>query len=217
MYDAGKTDAFSKLIFVLARGVCFLMVAVCCVAFVVGGIMYLNAGPERLQAPEFKSFLPYLGLPGERPVDQDFSSIDTKRAIENKYDQHMKRIVTEYRFETPFYAQLVDWMAQVPENRRTRFIDGLYVFLGGLGSWVKQNQEALKLDTAGEHELTLNMARKYQTIFMELLRKEQDRQQASAQERSNLLLFIVSSLVFLVLFLLVPVLLKIEENTRFFK
>lgn len=217
MYDAGKIDKLSRILFTFGKGVSFFMVVVCCIAFVIGIINYIGAAPDRLQSPEFNNFFTYLNLPGERVVDQDFSKIDTKRAIENKYDEHMKRIVTDFNYETAFYAQLVDWMTQVPVNRRTRFIDGFYTFLDSFKDWLEDNQEKLQLDAAATRALYNDMARKYQAIFTELLRKEELRWQTSHQERTNLLLFIVSTLVFLVLFLLVPIVLKIEENTRFFK
>lgn len=217
MYDAGKIDRLTKLLFTFGKGISFFMVLACCVAFVVGLVNYIGAGPDKLQPPEFDAFMPYLNLPGEEAVDQDFSKIDTKRAVENKYHEHLKNIITKYQFETDFYRQLVEWMSHVPVNRRTRFINGLDVFLEGFTEWMHENKDTLDLPKGAVRELYNNMALKYHVIFNELLRKEEVRWAASYQERTNLLLFIVSTLVFLVLFLIVPIVLKIEENTRFFK
>lgn len=217
MYDAGKIDKLTKLLFSFGKGFSFFMVAVCCIAFVIGLINYLGAAPDKLQPPEFNEFMSYLSLPGTEAVNQDFSKIDTKRAIENKYNEHLKDIVTKYKYDTSFYRQIVEWMTQVPPNRRTRFIHGLNTFLEGFTVWLEENKETLQLDQGAVRDLYRNMALKYQSIFTELLRKEETRWAASYQERTNLLLFIVSTLIFLVLFLLVPIALKIEENTRFFK
>lgn len=217
MYDAGKIDKLSRLLFSFGKGVSFFMVVVCCIAFVVGLVNYLGAAPDRLEAPEFEEFMPYLKLPGTESLNQDFSKIDTRRAIENKYNEHLKGIVTKYKYDTEFYRQMVDWMSMVPPNRRTRFVHGLDMFLEGFSEWLESNKESLQLQQSEVRQLYRNMADRYQTIFTELLRKEENRWQASYQERTNLLLFIVGTLIFLVLFLLVPIALKIEENTRFFK
>jgi len=217
MYDAGKIDRMTKMLFSFGKGISFFMVLVCCVAFIVGIINYFGAAPDRLEPPEFNEFMPYLNLPGAEKVNQDFSKIDTKRAIENKYNEHLKDIVTRYQYDTEFYRQMVDWLSMVPPNRRTRFVHGLDVFLEGFSEWLEENKETLQLQQSAERELYRNMAAKYQTIFTELLRKEETRWQASYQERTNLVMFIVGTLIFLVLFLLVPIALKIEENTRFFK
>lgn len=217
MYDAGKIDTLTKVLFSFGKFLSALMVLASLIAFVIGIFQYIGAAPDKLQPPEFDSFTPYLGLPGERPVDQDFSRIDTKRAIENKYDEHMKNIVKDFQFETGYYNQLVEWLSTVPENRRTRFIDGFYSFMNGFQTWVKENKTKLKLTNEQVRGLYLDMGRRYQTIFTELLRKEEARWDASYQERTNLLLFIVSTVIFMVLFLIVPIALKIEENTRFFK
>ncbi len=217
MYDAGKLNKYTSMLFSFGKLFSFLMVFVCIIAFIVGIIMYLGAAPDRLQEPEFEDFMPYLGLPGERVVDQDFSDIDTKRAIENKYDGIMKNIVKDFNFETQFYNQLVTWLAQVPENRRSRFIGGLYSFLDNFTEWMKENKDTLNLGSEDSTVLYRNMANKYEKIFAELLRKEEVRWAASYQERTNLLLFIISTLTFLILFLMLPIILRIEENTRFFK
>ncbi len=217
MYDAGKMNKYTALLFSFGKFFSFFMVLVCLIAFIVGIIQYFGAAPDRLQEPDFKAFKSYLGLPGERVVDQDFSRLDTKRAIENKYDSILKKIVTDFSFETQFYGQIVDWMSHVPENRRTRFAGGLYSFLDGFRVWLEENKDTLNLNGEGTLELYHNMAKKYEMIFSELLRKEEQRWEASFQERTNLLLFIISTLTFLILFLMVPILLRIEENTRFFK
>jgi hypothetical protein len=217
MYDAGKMSKYTALLFNFGKFFSFFMVLVCLVAFVVGIVQYFAAAPDRLQEPDFTSFKPYLGLPGERVVEQDFSRIDTKRAIENKYDAILKRIVTDFNFETQFYGQIVDWMSHVPENRRSRFVAGLHSFLEGFRDWMEENKDTLQLNGEQSLELYHNMAKKYEMIFSELLRKEENRWKTSFQERTNLLLFIISTLTFLILFLMVPILLRIEENTRFFK
>lgn len=216
MYDSGKIDKATLLLFTFGKRISILFVLACAVAFSVGIVKYFDAAPSKLEVPRFEAFLPYLGVSGQRQEEPDFSTIDTKIAVENKYDSHIKRIIKDYNFNTEVYYTLLDWLSHTPDHRRTRFINGLYDFLGDYKTWLQKSNK-LPGDSNASNDLFMNMAVKYKRIFVELLKKEEVRWAASYQERTTILLFAAFSLIFLILFLLVPIVIKIEENTRFFK
>jgi hypothetical protein len=216
MYDSGKIDRMTLFLFNFGKRISFLFVIACAVGFSIGVVKYFDAAPSKLEEPRFEAFLPYLGVSGQRQEDQDFSTIDTKIAVENKYDSHMKRIVKDFNFNTEVYYTILDWLSHTPEHRRTRFINGLYNFLSDYKAWMQKSNK-LPADTAVASDTFMNMAVKYKRIFVELLKKEEVRWTASYQERTTILLFVAFSLIFLVLFMIVPIVIKIEENTRFFK
>jgi len=216
MYDSGKIDKMTLFLFTVGKRVSFILVLACAVGFGVGIMKYIDAAPSRLQEPRFEAFMPYLGISGQRQEDPDFSNIDTKIAVENKYDSHIKRIIKDFNFNTEIYYTILDWLSHTPEHRRTRFINGLYNFLADYKDWLQKSNK-MPADTAASSDMFMNMAGKYKRIFIELLKKEEVRWAASYQERTTILLFIGFSLIFLVLFMIVPIIIKVEENTRFFK
>ncbi len=216
MYDAGKIDKGTLRLFSLGKRLSFLLVIISMLAFIISIVKYIGAAPDVLQPPQFNDFAPFLGVTGQRQEDPDFSKIDTKIAVVNKYDSHLKSIITNNRLDTSAYDTIVSWMTATPDHRRTRFISGLSDFLKEYTAWMKSNNK-LKEGEEPTNEMYMSMAAKYNRIFIELLKKEEQRQDASFQERTYLLIAIIASLIFLVLFLLVPIGIKIEENTRFFK
>ncbi len=217
MYDNAKRDAFIIYVGRFGRKISFGLALICLLALFVGVVEYMGSGPEKLQEPSFDAFQPYLfDAAGQQKQDLDFSIIDARRAVENKYDSHIKKVVTDYSFDQGMYITLVNWMTRVPENRRTRFITGLYDFLDDFKGWLEKKENEALAKSAGP-TLYKNMADMYNSIFLERLKKEEVAWTASFQERENILIFIGFSLIFLILFLSVPILIKIEENTRFFK
>ncbi len=216
MYDSGKSDRMTNLFLRFGKITSLCIASLCLILFVIGLFMYLGAAPDRLQEPEFDEFLPYLDVSNQSKKELDFSMIDTKRAVTNKYDSHIKNIIKDYNLDTGTYETIVEWLASTPINRRTRFVDGLYDFLGGYQDWLEQ-QKDLNLEGTDKKALFMTMANKYNRIFIQLVRQEKGRWDASYKERTYILMLLCFSLIFLVLFLMIPILIKIEENTRFFR
>lgn len=216
MYDTGKTDKVTTTLFKYGKLASSFLAVACLIAFVIGLFQYLGAGPSRLQAPDFSDFKPYLGLSESTEVERNFSRVDTKIAVEKKYDAHINKIIKDNELNEGSYALFVGWLAETPPNRRSRFINGLDDFLDDFSDWLEENSTD-DLTNERRRNMTMNVAKKYNIIFEELVEKEVDRYQRSYQERTNIVLFLACTLIFFVLFLIVPLLIRIEENTRFFK
>ena len=216
MYELGKLDKLSFISIKYGKTIAFLLMLVFLAAVIIGAADYFTEGPKPFRTPVYEDYKPYLGITGERAVQQDFSEIDTRIDIERNYGAEIKNILVLGNFDQEFFQTLVDWLVRVPDNRRSRFLYGLEDFLDGYAEAL--NQDATINPTPEERtELFLRMATTYKSIFYELVDKEDRSRAQSAQHQTATLLFIGIALLLFLVALIFPVVLKIEENSRLFR
>lgn len=216
MYELKKKDRLSYVSLRYGKLIAFLLMGVLFVALIIGLVQYISAPSRDFDAPRFTDYQPYLENIGVRNVDQDFSEIDTRIAIIKRYDEDIKKVLITGGMETESYDTLVGWLVQVPENRRSRFITGLQGFLE---EFLESQKKAPEEERINE-DLNVFMSRlalTYKNIFFDLLKKEKLYESETENRQSRILLFIGVTLNLLILTLLFPIVIKIEENTRLYK
>ncbi|THB65569.1 MAG: hypothetical protein D6E12_12345 [Desulfovibrio sp.] len=216
MYELGKIDKLSYIPIKYGKIIAFLLMLLFLTAIVVGVTRYFEVRPEAFRTPVYEDYQPYLGITGERAAQQDFSEIDTRIEIEEDYDNVIKSILMLGNFDSEYFFTIVDWMIRVPDHRRSRFIYGLEEFLTDYSESLAQDT-TLSLTPEEKTELFTRMATTYKSIFYDLLDKESQGQSEATQRQTIALIFIGIALLLFMVALSIPVLLKIEENSRLFR
>ena len=136
----------------------------------------------------------------------DTGELDTRRAIEKQYGDRVAAIVKDYKFEEDDYYAILSVLSDVdPDNWNA--------FLKGLEKTLKSRAKAAKDDPEGTPEVKRTTGL-YMTAFSSAeSRYESDRQKAKTTRLFALGAVFVSCFM-LFMMLVIPALLRIEENTR---
>lgn len=216
MYELGKVDKLSFLSIKYGRIIAFFLMLLFLAAIIVGVVHYFEMGPQPFRTPVYEDYEPYLNSLGQRALQQDFSEIDTRIDIERNYGSDIKNILVLGNYEQDFFYTVVDWLVDLPDYRRSRYIDGLETFLDDYADSLNQADTA---EVAPEERRAQfeRMAATYTAIFKELVDKENRGRSEAAQRQNTALLFIGIALLLFMVALIFPVVLKIEENSRLFR
>ena len=171
--------------------------------FIGSTIFYLTSFGTSFKTPEFKSSQ-YQKNKYEQKKDYDFSKVNERRSIQNKFDKKIKKVVN-LGFVEEGYDVLADGLSEYPEEYREAFIDGLYDYL--------KNGKEFRDKTKAEYEL-YDFLLAYDRQFKDELRRVESENLEAKTKKWTILGVIAVSMLLYMLFLLIPILIKIEENTR---
>ena len=130
--------------------------------------------------------------------------MDEKRKVQDKYDKVIRKVIS-YGFKEEAYEMFLDDILRFEDAYRDDYIHGLERYLAKWSEDKKQKQNAPDLKTV----IPL-----YDRMFAEKLQAVELAEQKAATSNYVILGFIGVSLVLYILFLLIPLMIKIEENTR---
>lgn len=136
----------------------------------------------------------------------DFSDIDQKREVENKYGSKIKKIMA-FGFAASTYDGFVVDLLALPSEYRGKYINGLHDFLTDGIKYAKKNNKKQELSVT-------NLEKSYRGVFNERMRAIEMQKIVQKMEDLTILGVAGGSLLLFIVFLLIPILIKVEENTR---
>ena len=216
MYDSNGSDKLSYFSLKLGRPIAFFLIIAFFAAIVFGVFKLFEAVPEQFQEPVYEDYQAYLERTGRDSRDLDFSNIDMQMSIMNKYDEHIRRVIVLGEFDESFYHTLVAWLADMPHYRRSRFINGLESFLEDYQDTFEEEELGAMPDME-RHRLYAEMTTAYKKLFAEKLDKERAAREKASNHVVVVLLLIGMALLLFMVALAIPILLKIEKNSRLFQ
>ncbi len=201
-----QVDYFLSLIFSASKIVSAVIVALCLLVLLYQGGKFLFAGHVSFEVPAFKEVKEALeASQTERAGSEDYTFLEEKREVEKRYGDTISKIVRDFGFSSGTYDVLVRDLIDIPAEYRSGFIYGLEDFL----------KEAKKYEDKHHRGLSLvKLTNWYREAFKQRLREAQLKKEAASAQRLYILASIGVTLVILLAFLIIPLLIKIEENTR---
>jgi predicted PurR-regulated permease PerM len=203
-------DTFLKKVFAFSRVIAALVVFLCVLA-VAGGIVYfLISGSKGVSTPDFDEVIETEEMIRDlgREVDRtDYKEISERRAVEKKYGDDIQEIVKEYGLTKAAYDIYVRQLLALDEEYRKQFIKGLKRFMRDGNSYIKKQGDKTDMDIA-------DVANQYDDMFDSAIAKSEMSKIESKAKRTGALITIGSALSAMILFLIIPLLLQIEVNTR---
>ncbi len=163
------------------------------------------AGNAGFRQPEFEDVRPLLEDRGKSYSSHDFSEIDRKRKMENTYGDTIKKMIVAYGFSEGNYEVMMKWILAVPDEYQKKFVHGMEDFLKDTEKWARKNNEK-DMDYA-------QFTNQYKEMFFNALREMKEKNQEISQRKMVILGSIAASLVLFIIFLIIPILIKIEENS----
>lgn len=203
-------DKFLKKVFAFSRIMAALIVFLC-VLVVAGGILYfLISGSKGVSTPKFNEVIETEQMIRElgREMDKtDYKEISERRTVEKKYGDDIQEIVKEYGLTKSAYDIYVRQLLALDLEYRSQFVKGLKRFMEDGNSYIKKQGDKTDMDIA-------DVANQYNDMFGSAIAESEMSKFESKAKRMGSLIAIGSALSAMILFLIIPLLLQIEMNTR---
>lgn len=200
----GVADVFMNKVFFFGKLFSALVMLGCCLVMVGSLLYYVFASGDSLEVPE------YSAGKNLQSVDWEAGSKATARekdAVRSKYKSKILKLIEVAKLDHDDFEEYVDKLCDYDKEYRSDFIDGALDFVKSVKKWdAKENLPAMK-----SYKRTLEgYGRRFDSAVEDVKKSRED---AAARKKAALGIC-GSTCLGLVLFLMLPLLIKIEENTR---
>jgi len=202
-------DRFLNIVFGFSKVVSAGIVAMCCLALVILSFSLLSSWSVSFDVPRFdvvKEIYEASQTQSAQTSASEYKGLEERRRIEKEFGDEIQRIIKEFGLSASSYDVLVSDLRGIPENLRATYLDGLKDFLKEVRKFGKKRDD-FRLSSA-------EAANIYRQLFFEELQSLRLKKEASSQKRIQTLVAMGVVFVVLLAFLVIPLLVKIEENTR---
>jgi hypothetical protein len=157
---------------------------------------------------EIPTYTEIASMVSENDTDAPVSteSLDERRAIEKKFGDRVVEIIKEHKFVQEDYDELIELIQDIEENNRSKYLNGLETAL--------EDRNAAARNSKGEILPVLHVARLFTAFFTEAEDGHSARKEEAKTKRYAALGAVFVSCFMLFMMLIIPALLRIEENTR---
>lgn len=202
-----ENSSFTRLFFGLGKWFSMFFAMLSLAGVVLGGIYwgvsYVGGG---LNVPEF-SDEEIQGQVMNRGSRSGINSQQTKLELTNKYGQEILAIIGRHGVAGMDTDAVINQMMDIPENRRDKFVPGLQRFMeDGLGQMRREGRMS--------DQVPFELMMTYINAFDRAVGEEQSSETKNTYERAAMLAAIVFGMGMFILAITLPVLVKIEKNTR---
>ncbi|MGN0004966.1 MAG: hypothetical protein ACI37Z_03160 [Candidatus Gastranaerophilaceae bacterium] len=232
-----KSDVFFNTCFKVGKILSMIMLVLTLISFCISGITLVCLQPTNIETPIFKT------LENEINSKNEINSETTKNKLKDKKtetlatDKEIDRIIKENKLNYQVKNFITKKYLEIPNKLKKRYLTGLDSFCKDGLSTLNKNDKLMRIfnteyktDYYGEeyedsngpimnngvYNLTISkhLVEAYHHYFEENLAAAQiqDQEKIIVKEVTKIVLLI--SLFLFVMFLFLPVLIKIEENTR---
>lgn len=207
---SSKLNALLSFSFRIGKYISAFCIVSFFMVFIGASIYYFTTLGSSFEQPTFNPSSYHRDKSGDFK-SYSISEQNSRRKIEKKYDDQVKFIVQHlYKREywDKYYDKTFDEIANIPENYRDAYANGLVDFIEDASNYYQNNQIEGKVPTFYEVKST------YDSLFQsEMSRAEYEKK--SAKQKGWIILGVIGGCIFLfMVFLMMPILIKIEENTR---
>ncbi|MCK5826531.1 MAG: hypothetical protein KAG93_05815, partial [Desulfuromusa sp.] len=201
MKSSSMIDRFLFKVFTIAKSLSALIIGICILVAVLAGVGLVVSGSS-FEVPKFSTYLEIVS--GNQSRD---GSIEAGLSVEEKYGDRVNAIVKKYNFTPEGYDWLIDKIISTDEEFREEYVDGFEDFLEDAQKYVNENGEKAKTSV-------IDASNEYKDLFDASLRIAKISKMESASSRLYLLGAIAVSVLVLLAFVMIPLLILIEKNTR---
>jgi hypothetical protein len=172
--------------------------------FVGSTIFYLTSFNSSFEKPEFNANL-FEENKSSDNKNHDFSKVDERRRIQDKFDKEIKKVISLGGFSNEAYDLLFEILVEYPEEYRGAYINGLYDYLEDGKKYAEKNKS--KFDG-------FELFNSYSSMFYAETERVKFENESTKMNKLIVIGVIAVSMLLYIVFLLIPILIKIEENTR---
>jgi hypothetical protein len=205
----GVLDKFLWRVFSVAKVVSAIIVAVCLIVAIFSGLGLIFGGGKSFEIPSFSSLKEQIEEENDskRSKEVDYKSFDLRREIEKEYGDEIEKIIKEFKLPTNAYDFLIEKLVNMKEEYRDKFVEGLWDFLDDARDYIEDKGKNSKISIIGA-------ARYYLNAFDNEIQTVEASKVSAQKEKVYLLATFGGSLIIMLGFLLIPLLIQIEKNTR---
>ncbi len=202
----GATNKFMTGMFKFGKIVSALFMLLCIVAML-GALLYcIFAGPDSLEVPEFKAVSAAMENSGG-DWSGDVVQKQEYRKVRDKFSKKIDAIVDLYRLNAKDDTDdLLNSLCEVPEEYRSDFVNGALSFGKDAKKYYAKNKPDYQVDD-------VDLAR-YTSLFSYALAEKKESEVESRMNRQAAWTVCGGAFLGLIMFLFLPLLIQIEENTR---
>ena len=204
----GILDRFLWKVFSVAKIISAAIVTICLIVAIFSGFGLIFGGGKSFETPEFSSLKEAIETRRtQQTYTNNYNDLEIKRRIEKEYGDDIEEIVKKYNLPSNAYNVFINKLINMKEEYRDKFVEGLEDFLDDAQDYIE--------DKGKESKITITDAANYylSAFDNEIQTVEMSKASASA-EKITLLAVLGGSLLIMLGFLLIPLLIQIEKNTR---
>lgn len=207
----GFVDSFFIKLFKASRLISALIVTICLIVIILTGIGLLFSGPKSLDVPDFSTIRSAIE---EEEVPQiskteDYAVLEKRRDVEKQFGDRVNKAIRNYNLSAEAYNILISDLLEMDKKYRRKYIRGFTRFLGGAENFLKEQKE--------DDEFYFSIpdaANSYREMYSDAISEVEFSKIDAAENKMYLLAVLGFSLLLLLAFLVIPLLLQIENNTR---
>ncbi len=203
----GSLDKLLWKIFSVAKVISIVIVTICLLVAIVSGLEFLFGGGKGFEVPEFSSFKQEIMSTSQSSSSYNYKTLDSRRKIEEEYGDDVEKIVKKYGFSPQAYDFFINELTNMDEKYRDKFMDGLSDFLDDAQDYIKENKDKANFSIT-------DAANYYINAFKQEIQNVKLSEAEAKSERLVYLATFAGSLLIMLGFLLIPLLIQIEKNTR---
>lgn len=198
----GLLDRFMALLFRFGKAFAGVLALIFLLGILISAITFvLNIGTS-LDVPDYESIT--TGSPGSSEGGR--SGLDERRALEKAYGDRIAEIIKEHQLEEAGYDGLIAVLSSVDEGNEEAYLDGLDRALGARAKAIARKDDGIP-SVSG-------LIGDYTDAFFEAEARSNNAAAEAKTTRRLALASVVGSCFMLFMMLIIPALLRIEENTR---
>ncbi len=198
------TDTFMGWVFKFGKVISALFMFVC-ILTIIGSLLYwMFTGSGSVKVPEFEAEVEETSS-GDSDDKSKVSNAEFKQ-LRDEFGKKVDTIIEIASLDAKNdYNELINVLADINEDHRAIFLKGAISFLENAKDYAKDKKEKFNGDRA---------LRKYGRKFASAVEDAKIEQEMKKEKKGKALSVCAFALLGMILFMIIPLLLQIEENTR---
>lgn len=195
------TDTFIASVFKFGKIISALFMFASLAVMVCSLVYCLFVGSSGLKVPEYD-----VNVQSSGNSKTNLKAVEEKNSVRKKYESDLMKVMKICKLESSYYDNLVDDVLNVDKKYRDAYVDGLVDYVEDMEKFLEKKGE--KVENAEMNILI------YSQGFASAVEKVAESQAEAKEKRKSALATCGVSLGVLIMFLVIPLLIQIEENTR---
>ena len=201
------TDKFMACVFKFGKIVAALFMFLCILAMTGSLVYYVFSGASSVKIPDFDNVKAEIEAGEKSESESGGISNALYKQLRNDYGSKVDDLIEVGGLDAKNdYTRIINALAKIDEDMRSAYIKGAISFMKDYKAYAKKNS---KIEFNGGNGLQL-----YNEMFEMAKADAAASKEASAEKRSTALSVCGGALIMMILFLIIPLLIQIEENTR---
>ena len=201
----GFADAFITKVFFFGKLFSALVMLGCVIAILGSLVYYVFASGDSLKVPTFNAAVANEQAAQGNAVNTDLDELLEKNAVRKKYQSKIETLLRTGNFDSSMFDNMVDTLVDLDKSFRSPYINGAIKYVDSTKKW--SIEKAKKFDAE-------DCLQTYDQLFGKASRAVLSGNNDAQERKSAALGVCGGACLGLILFLMIPLLIKIEENTR---